>query len=641
MFDLFRSRDKAVRYLLGALLGLVAFSMVITLIPGYGSQQAGSEQVLAEVGKETITVRQLQTTMQSVLRNKQIPPEMVQHYVPQLIDQMIAERAIAYQAERMGFRVSDADVALAIRSMLTQVFPNGEFNRDVYARFLGQQGMSIAEFERNVRTNLLLMKLQNIALEGAIVTPSEVEQEFRRRKEQVKVEYVSYNPGNLRSEVTATPQEIQNEYNQRKASYTVPEKRSFHLLIADEAKFAAALQLPESVLRAAYARNLDRYRLPERVHVRHILLNTVNKPKEEVAKLEAKANDLLKQLRAGADFAELAKKNSEDPGSAQKGGDLDWVTRGQMVKPFEETAFSLKPKEISNVIKTDYGFHIVQALEKEQARVKSFEEVRAELEAETKKDQVYQRMQSGMEQARAELSRNAQQAEQIAAKYGLTYAKADKVGVNESVPEVGTNPELENGLAVLRVGQVTPILQVAPTKLAVAAVTEILPPRPAQLSEVESQVKENVINRKVQELSDQRVKDMTAKFKAAGTDLNALAKSIGGQVKTTAPFGREGAAEGIGPATYLADAFTKPVGSIVGPINIGNQIILAKVVDKEAVDMSKLAAEREQIVTSLKRKKAAERRELFEDGLVTQLVKEGKVKKYQDNIRRVVNNYVG
>src|SRR5688500_17729448 len=103
MFDLFRSRAKAVRYLLGALLGIVALSMVVTLIPGYDTASTNQEVVVAEVGKEQITVRQVQALMQNVLRSRRVPPEMIQHYVPQVIDQMITERAIAYQAKRMGF----------------------------------------------------------------------------------------------------------------------------------------------------------------------------------------------------------------------------------------------------------------------------------------------------------------------------------------------------------------------------------------------------------------------------------------------------------------------------------------------------------------------------------------------------------
>ena len=175
MFDLFRSRDKAVRYLLGVLLGVVALSMVITMVPGFGSETSSpSELVVAEVGREKITVPQVQALMQNLIRSRRVPPEMVQHYVPQLIDQMITERAVAYQAERMGFRVTDADVANAIRSMLPQMAgPN--FDRAAYIGYLQQQGLTVDEFEHNIRTNLLLLKLQNIALEGAIVTPSEVE----------------------------------------------------------------------------------------------------------------------------------------------------------------------------------------------------------------------------------------------------------------------------------------------------------------------------------------------------------------------------------------------------------------------------------------------------------------------------------
>ena len=127
---------------------------------------------------------------------------MIPHYIPVLIDQMITERAIAYQAERMGFRVTDEDVANAIRSMLPQMLGSGEFDPKLYAAYMQQQGLTIPEFERNIKNNLYLLKLQNIALEGAIVTPSEVESEYHRKNDKVKVEYVAWTPKDLRSQVT-------------------------------------------------------------------------------------------------------------------------------------------------------------------------------------------------------------------------------------------------------------------------------------------------------------------------------------------------------------------------------------------------------------------------------------------------------
>ena len=373
MFDLFRSRDKAVRYLLGALLGLVALSMVITLIPGYGAVSAPREQLVAEIGGEPLTVREVQQTIQAVTRNRQVPDEMLQFYLPQIIDQMITERAVAYQAKRMGFRITDEEVANAIRSMLTQYFPDGNIPDEAYRQFLQQQGQDVTQFERNIRQNLLQLRLQNIALEGAIVTPDEVEREFHRKNDKVKVQFVKFSPpaepslagdGHARRDPS--------HYNAAKAQYQTPEKRSLGIVIADEAKIGAAFQVPEAQLRAAYSQQVDRFRTPERVKVRHILIKTAESPKDQIPKLEAKANDILKQLKGGADFAKLAKENSEDPGSAVKGGDLDWIVRGQTVPAFEQAAFSLKPNELSNIVKTEYGFHILQVQEKEAGAHEAF-----------------------------------------------------------------------------------------------------------------------------------------------------------------------------------------------------------------------------------------------------------------------------
>ena len=199
--------------------------------------------------------------------------------------------------------------------------------------------MSVEQFESNMRKNLLQGKLQSLALEGVIVTPEELNAEFHRRNDKFKFEYVMYSPAASTPVVNVTPQEVQEYFNRNRAAYKTPERRSFYLLIADEAKVGAGVQVSDGDLLRAYQANLERYRTPERVKARHILIKTMDKPKEEQDKLAAKAGDLLKQIRGGADFAELAKKNSDDPGSAQKGGDLDWVIRGQTVKEFEDAAF--------------------------------------------------------------------------------------------------------------------------------------------------------------------------------------------------------------------------------------------------------------------------------------------------------------
>ena len=175
------------------------------------------------------------------------------------------------------------------------------------------------------------------------------------------------------------------------------------------------MEVSDAQLRQAYSASMDNFRMPERVKVRHILLMTQGKSDAEKKQALAKAQDLLKQLRAGADFADLAKKNSQDPGSGQNGGDLGFIVRGQTVPEFEKVGvLTAKPKEISDVVTTQYGYHILRVLEKEPARVKPFEEVKASLAEELKKQGVNEKTQSLADQARAELEKSPGSAAEIA-----------------------------------------------------------------------------------------------------------------------------------------------------------------------------------------------------------------------------------
>jgi peptidyl-prolyl cis-trans isomerase D len=643
MFDLFRSRARLVRYGLGALLMLVAISMVVTLIPGWGSIPAERDQPVAEIGDEVLTQREAQLQIQAAMRNQAFPRELAYIYVPQLIDQMITERALAYEAQRLGFRVTEAELAQTIRSLLPQLYQDGKFiGQEFYANYLAQQNLTIPQFEANVRKQMLLTRLQNLAAEGAIVSPEEVEREYRRRFQKIKLDYIAIPVSKLRAEVRPTDQDLRSYFEQNRVSFRIPEQRSFDLLVIDELKVGERIQLPEAELRRAYQADLDKYRTPERVQVRHILLKTAEKPKQDIPKIRARAEELLKQLRGGADFAELARKNSEDAGSAQKGGDLGWIVRGQAVKAFEDAAFSLKPKELSGVIATEYGFHILQVLDKEQARLKPFAEVREEIARGLKRQRVFELMQSLADQAVAELNKTPQQAAEVAARLNLPLIRVEKAGAGDPIAGLPSgSQQIHEALAGLPKGRATPPIQIEANKLAVAVLREVFPARQAELGEVESQVREQFINRKVQELLERRAREIMEQARAAGGDLKKVAQATGFPFRTTQEFGPDGAADGIGPASSVAEGFTKQVGELFGPVAQGDQRFICKVAARSAPDMSKLAQERQAILTELKGRKARERNELFIDSIRTRLVREGKVKIHEDVIRRLASSYAG
>jgi peptidyl-prolyl cis-trans isomerase D len=641
MFDLFRSRAKAVRYLLGGMLMLVAISMVVTLIPGWGSSSGDRQDtIIAQIGKETITTREVQQQIQNALKNRAFPRDMAPTLIPQYIDQMISERVVAFEADRLGLSVTEADVARGIRAALPQLFQNGQFaGRDVYAAFLAEQNMTIPEFEDNFRKQLLLVKIQNLVADGAVVTPEDVARMYQERNQKVKVSYLAITADKYRSEVTVTPDEIRKVYDAGKAGYRIPTSRSLAMLIVDEAKIAPRIIVPEDVLRKAYETNKDQYRVPERAHVRHILLKTTDKPKEELPKIQARAEDLLKQVKGGADFAELAKKQSDDPGSAAKGGDLGWIARGQTVAAFENTAFSLKPKDISGVIKTEYGFHIIQVLEREEARVKPFEEVKEQMAQERKRQQVLDTVQKLADQAHDELVRNPQQAEQIAKQLDIEFQKVEKVIPGTPVAPFGVNADFQEAISQLAKGGVTGVLQAPGNKLAVAVVTDVVPEREATYNEVEATLRDQLQAVKLKRLVEERAAEALAKAKAEGGDLKKVAQQMGLQVKTTQEFARDGAADGIGEASLLRRAFEDPVGGVFGPIEGTGQRFVCRIDSRTDPDPANLAQQRDTIMAALKQRKGRERYELFQDSLRSSLMREGKVKVYGDTIKRLIASF--
>ncbi len=643
MFDLFRSRDKSVRILLGALLGLVALSMLVYLVPGGfgGSGGVSGQNVIAAVGDDKITTVDVQRAVQRITRGQtNLPKGIVAMYVPSLVNQLIEAKAMAYKAREMGLKVSDQELGDAIQAEFSSEL-GGKFDVTVYQNILEQQGMTVAGYEKERRDAMLGMRLENLESQSLIVSDEEALAEYQRKNLKVALQYLDFEPKDFTSKVNKDPALVKAYFDKNRSEFQIPEKRDVALIVGTIADFVQAAKISDAELQKQYQENIDSYRLPERVEVRHILIKTQGKPKDEAAKLKVKAEDILKQLQHGGNFAELAKKNSEDPGSAEKGGELGWIVRGQTVASFEKTAFSLKPGELSGVIETEYGYHILQVENKQPAHTQSFEEVKPQLLADAQKQAGSDNLQKAFDGAHAEIVRNPGQAETIAKKYNLRFFKVDHFTSKGSLPEVNTQPEVVNAIFAAPKGGVTDVVDLPnQSKQAFAVVTNVTPARNADYAEVQSDVLQHYVSAESSRLSQEAAKKAADRARK-GDSLETIAKEYGLTVKTAAPFTIDGAAEGIGAGNLLSAAFKGKVGDIVGPVAAQSGQFVCKVSEKIPADMSQFAKSKDAIVQTLTAQRQSLQQPLFRDSVVAELRRRGKIKLNETALNSLVGSFQG
>lgn len=642
MFDLFRSREKSVRILLGALLVLVAASMLVYLIPGGpGGPSVSGQNVVAAVGDDEITTMDVQRAVQRITQGQaNLPKGIIAMYVPSIVNQLVEAKAMAYKAREMGIRISDQELGDAIEAEFAPEL-GGKFDMKVYQMVLSQQDMTPADFEKQRREMMLAARLENIEMQSLFVSDADAKSEYQRKNLKVGLQYIGFDSKDFVSKVNKDPAAVKAYFDKNRVQFRIPEKRSVDLITGSTADFVQSAQVSDAQLQQQYQDNIDSYRTPERVKVRHILIKTEGKPKDEVPKLKAKAEDILKQLQHGADFAELAKKNSEDPGSAEKGGELGWIVRGQTVANFEKAAFSLPPGQLSGVIETEYGFHIIQVEDKQAAHTQTFDEVKPQLLLEAKKQVAADDLKKAIDAAHAEIAKTPGQAEAIAKKDNLKFFKLDNLANGAPLPELNAQPEVSNAIFSAAKGSVTDVVSMdAQGKAAFAVVTGVSPSRNAEFAEVQADVLQKYTSAEAERLAEEAAKSAAAQARK-GESLDAIAKSYGLSVKTAAPFTVDGAAEGIGAATLLSAAFKANVGDIVGPVAAQSGQFVCRVSEKIPADMSQFAKNKDSIVQELMQQRQSAQAPLFRDSVVTELRRRGKIKMNEANLSRLISSYQG
>lgn len=641
MFDLFRSREKSVRILLTVMLGLVALSMVTYLIPGSGSGLGGTsvdKTLVAQVGKEEITSQEVSRAIQNMTRNRQLPPELLSIYAPQIVQQLINERAMAYEADRLGLKVSSDETDTAIIDTLPpQLIKDGKVDGATLAAMLQQQGMSLADLKTSTARQLLVNKLEQVVSQGVIISPADVESEFRRKNDKVKIQYALLAPAKFQAEAEPSEAELKAYYDTHKADFKVPEKRSYAIIVLDPAKIAANNMPTDAQLQAEYNSRRSEFMSPERVKVRHILLKS---DASNDAVVKAKAEGLLKQLQGGADFAKLAKENSEDPGSKDQGGDVGWMVRGQMVPEFEKAGFALPVGQLSGLVKTTYGYHILKVEAHEQAHQQTLDEVKGQLVVDYQKRLANQQMQTLSDKVVAELRKDPAHPEKAAEAAGTTVIRAENVQAGDPIPGVGASKEFTDATAGLRKGEVMagPVV-LQDGKAVLAEVTDVQPMHPATFEEARAEARSKATQEKLNKILGDKATELASKAQSMGGDLEKAAKSMNLELKTSPDVDRQGAIESVGTASSVPDAFTKPVGSIVGPVTVTGGRLVAKILSKTPANMAELSAQAEAIRTELRQQRSRDRAQLFQEGLKDRLKADGKLKVYQDVVNRIVSAY--
>lgn len=620
-------------------LALVCLAFVVFYIPDFlrGGADASPGDVIARVEGREITAGEFSRTYQAQLQayrgayGGNVSEQLLKQLgiEQQILQQMVDERASLAEAERLGIRVGDAEVRERIFA-IPAFQENGRFiGEDRYRQFLRMQRPPVtpAEFEERLRQSLVIDKLRAALTDWIGVPASDVEQEYKRRNEKIKLELIAFLADKFRDQVTASDAELESYFNAHKEQYRVGEKRKIRYLLVDVDALRAKVTVAPRDVERYYNDNIEQYSTPEQVRAAHILLKTEGK---DEAAVRAKAEALLKQAREGADFSELATQNSDDEGSAAQGGDLDYFGRGRMVPEFEEAAFSLPPGSVGDLVKTQYGFHIIKVIDKKAASTRSLEEVRQQIADQVARDRAQAQAGEIAQGLEAQIRKPAD-LDKVARSRGLTVNETGFFTREEPITGLGPSPEATSRAFEMKEGEVSGAARVS-RGLAIFAVSGTRPPAIPALAEVRDRVREDVIKQKAREVSVQRARAVASTLKSAA-DFGKAAKAAALDVKTTELIPRDSPIPDLGVSPEVDRvAFALPVGAVSDPITTEHGTAIVKVVERKDATPAEIAAQGDQMRQEL----LNERRTRFFSAYMVKAKRRMRIEVNRDTLQRVV-----
>ena len=594
MIRFLQKDNRIVKAIFVVIIGAAVITMVITLIPGIFQDAAVTADTYATVyphwysrytfSGEKVTMTRVQEAAQQQLTRQKLPDFALPYMVQRVGQQLILQRVLLAQATSLGIQATDDDVRTFLHTGQygELLFPNGTFiGEDKYKNFIQSQfGLSTDAFEKELREGITINRLRAFVTDGVTVNDNDIREQYRKQNVKIKFDYAVIAVDDLRKEIKPTDAELQAYFAKNSIRYAkaVPEERKISYFSFTASEIPGGVpQVSQAEIQTFYNAHQADYQQDEQARSRHILIKTSGGAAKSDAEAKAKADDLLKQIKGGADFAELAKKYSEDPGSGAQGGELGPAKHGMMVPEFDNAIFTQKIGDVQ-IVKTQFGYHIIQVEERQPKHTQTLNEVLPTIQV-----NLIRQKEAAAETAYAQALANE------AAKSGMEKtAEAHKLHVvtTPPLPATGTIEGLPDGSQVIAKAFASkqgaaPAFAPTGEGFAVFQVTGVTPPHAPAFAEYKDHITNDYINERLPQLLQQKTKELADKAHASG-DLAKAAKEVGASVKTSDLVPDSGQVPDLGQVgTVAPELFALSVGSISGPINAQRTGVVAKLLDKQ------------------------------------------------------------
>lgn len=642
MIRFLQKDSRTVKAIFIVIISVACITMVITLVPGIFSDQATGSDTYATIrgggffgrifgGGDEVTTQEVQQLAQRMLQRQQLP-DFVLPFMMQRVGQGLIQQHVELQeASRLGVNVTDED----LRSFLHTgtwgqvLFPNGKYIGDEqYASLVSQNfGISRETFEKELKKELQENRLRSFVTAGVTVSEQQVRDSYRQQATKIKFDYAVVSADDLRKTINPTDVELQAFFKQNAPKYAkaVPEARKIQYIAFTTANLpGGAPQVTDAEVQQYYNQHQKDYQVDDQVKVRHILIKVdPGADAKADAAAKQKAEDILKQIRNGGNFADLAKKNSDDPGSKDTGGELGFIKHGVTVPEFDKAAFALQPGQTSDLVKTKFGYHIIQSEEKQTAHTRSLDEVKPTIVAVLTRQKEAQAQQAFAQQLASEAQKDG--FPQTAAAHHLQVVTTDYLAQNAIIPTLADGSQMLTSAFSAKQGAAP---QVASTGdgYAVFQVEDLHAAHAPSFDEYKSHILDDFRDEQLPSLLTRKTAELADKAKAEN-DLAKAAKEVGATVKSSDLVGRDAQVPDVGQLSQTAPAlFDLSVGQVSQPINSQRTGVVAKLTDKQQPTPDEIQKNFEQTRDALLNQKREDMFAVFVTNLVDQYQKQGRIR---------------